>query len=263
MHKYWSVFKINWQKSIEYRGEFLGHLGMGVITFAVMYFVWSAVFKNQSIFNGYTFSSMITYILMTKFLHFTNRGNTGRLIANDIKEGRISIYLLKPVNYLRWWFSVFLADRFFEFLVRFAMLIIFFLILPKIIVFTGLSRFLLFLSFILISLIFNFFINLFLAVFAFWITDIRLFRSALMMAFEFLGGSLVPIDVMPPILKNIGLILPFQFTTFFPIKIYQGTLGTNEIMRGIFLAALWIFILFVSLALIWRKGLKNYEAVGQ
>jgi ABC-2 type transport system permease protein len=263
MRKYWAIFKVNWQKSVEYRADFIGHLGMGVITFLVMYFIWSAVFKNRETFNGYTFSGMITYVLMTRFLHFAQRGNIGRMIADDIKEGRISAYLLKPVDYIRWWFSIFLADRFFEFWVRLGMIIIFFLALPQIIVFPGLGRFLVFLSFLGISLIINFLTNIFLAAFAFWVTDIRLFRSAIMIVIDFFAGALVPLDVMPTILKNIGLVLPFQYTTFFPIKLYQGLLEPREVIFGVFLAGSWIVMLFFVLAIVWRQGLKNYEAIGQ
>jgi len=263
MNKYWAVFKINWQKSFEYRADFTGHIGMGVITFVVMYFVWSAVFKNQTYFRGYTFSAMMTYVLLTKFLHFTSRGNIGRQMANEIKEGGLSAYLIKPVSYLRWWFSAFLADRSFEFLVRLGMIIIFFFVLPNVIIFSGVGRFLLFLSFLVVSLIINYMINVLVASFAFWVTDVRLFRQAMLMIFEFLGGSLVPLDVMPLFLKNFSLLLPFQFTTFFPIKIYQGSLNASQVLNGILLAIGWMFILAVILGFFWIKGVKRYEAIGQ
>lgn len=263
MKKYFAVFKVNWQKSFEYRSEFIGHVGMGIISFAVLYFVWSAIFKSRNMFGNYTFSSMITYLAMTKFLHFTRRGNISRMIGDEIKEGKLSLYLLKPVSYLKWWFSVFLADRFFEFLVRLVLLGMFFLVLPKIIMMPkafDLLRFMLFLS---ISLLVNYLNNLMIACVTFWITDVRLFRSTIQMMITFLAGELVPIDVMPPMIKKLSLLLPFQFTTFFPIKIYQGALSQTEIFRGLFLSLIWIFLIYFLLKWSWQKGLKRYEAVGQ
>lgn len=263
MHKYWAIFRINWQKSVEYRADFIGHLGMGIISFVVMYFIWSAVFKGRNSFGGYTFSTMMTYVLMTKFLHFVSRHNIGRMIADEIKEGKISMYLIKPVNYLRWWFSIFLADRSFEFFVRLSMLVIFFLFLPNVVSFLGLSRFIPFLLFLSISMMINFLLNLFIASFAFWLTDVRLFRSAIFMIFDFLAGGLVPIDIMPPALRNVSLLLPFQFTTFFPIRLYQGSLEPGQIFRGIGLAIAWMSALAVIMSFVWKKGVKRYEAVGQ
>lgn len=263
VHKYWAIFKITWQKSFEYRADFIGHLGMGMITFVVMYFVWSAVFKNQTYFRGYTFSAMMTYVLLTKFLHFTSRGNIGRQMATEIKDGGFSAYLVKPISYLRWWFFAFLADRGFEFFVRLGMIVMFFLILPQVVIFSGIVRFFLFLSFLIIALIINYLINVLVASFAFWVTDVRLFRQAMLMIFEFLGGSLVPLDVMPSFLKNFSFLLPFQFTTFFPIRIYQGSMNANQVLNGILLAFGWIFILLVIVRFLWGKGVKKYEAIGQ
>ncbi len=263
MKKYFAIFKVNWQKSFEYRADFIGHLGMGIITFVVMYFIWTSVFKDVTIFSGYTFSSMMTYVMMTKFLHFVQRGNIGREISNEIREGRVSVYLLKPVNYVKWWFSIFLADRSFEFFIRLGMIIVVFLILPNVVIFFGVGRFVLFLSFLLLSLVINFLINFLLASLTFWVVDSRFIRSAIMMVIDFFAGTLVPLDVMPRFLKNLGLALPFQFVTYFPIKIYQGSLNINQIFQGLFLAAVWAIGLFLLLNFVWRKGLRTHEAIGQ
>ncbi|HUW24416.1 MAG TPA: ABC-2 family transporter protein [Patescibacteria group bacterium] len=263
MGKYWAIFKINWEKSFEYRADFIGHLGMGIITFIVMFFIWKAVFSGRDNFNGYTFSSMMTYVLMTKFLHFTQRQNIGRQMAWEIKEGRMSLYLLKPTSYLKWWLSIFLADRSFEFFIRLGMIIIFFLLLPKIVVFSGLEQFVLFLSFLFFSLVINFLTNVFTASFAFWLTDVRLFRSAMFMIFNFFAGGLVPLDVMPPFLQKIGLALPFQYTTYFPIKLYLGQLEMWEAISGLITVLIWILGLFILMKFIWKRGLRRYEAVGQ
>ena len=263
MKKYLAVFRVNWQKSFEYRADFFGHMGIGIISFLVMYFIWSAIFKERETFNGYTFSSMMTYVLLTRFLHFVQRGNIGRMVANEIKEGQLSSYLLKPVSYIKWWLSIFLADRFFESFVRFTMLISLFILLPEIVIFSGTGKFILFLFFLLFSLMINFIINILVASLAFWITDVRLFRSTIMIIIDFFAGALVPLDVMPGVLKKIGYLLPFKFTAFFPIKLYQGTISSSEIYFGILEAGAWIAAMFLILAVIWKRGLKNYEAVGQ
>lgn len=257
------VFKTNLEKSFEYRFDFLGHMGVGIIVFAVMYFIWSAVFRERSVFNGYTFSSMMTYVLLTCFLHFVMRGNTGRQIGGEIKEGKLSIYLLKPVNYLSWWFFVFLADRSFEFFIRALMLVAFFLLLPKIIIFSGFSRLLFFFLAILAALIINFFINVLIALTTFWITDVGIFRSAIMMSIDFLAGAVVPIDVMPDALRRISSFLPFQFVAFFPIQVFQGTYDNGRLFPTMLLMLFWILFFLFAAGIVWKKGIKRYEAIGQ
>lgn len=263
MNKYWAVFKVNWQKSFEYRGNFIGHMILGVITFFVMYFIWNAVFKGRVYFGTYTFQTMMTYVLMTKFLHFTSRSNVARDIGDEIKSGYLSSYLLKPVSYLRWWFSSFLADRSFELFLRLIMVLVFVTILPGIFLIPKMENFILFFLYIGLALFINFLVNIFIAGFAFWVTDVRLFRSTIIMVVDFLAGGLVPLDVMPDFLKKISLFLPFQYTTYFPIKIFQGSLSLNEVLSGIFISIIWSLFLSFFLYYIWRKGLKRYEAIGQ
>jgi len=92
MRKYWAVFKITWQNNLEYRVQFLSSVVSSAISLVILVFIWSAVFRRVPDFGGYTLSSMLTYLVMVKFLHFARRGNISRLIADEIKEGKVSIY---------------------------------------------------------------------------------------------------------------------------------------------------------------------------
>lgn len=263
MRKYWAVFKISWQNAVEYRMEFIGHIMLGLISLLVMYFIWSAVFKKREYFGGYTFSSMMTYMILVRFFHFTKRTNVGRQIAQEIKEGRLSVYLIKPVNYLKWWLAAFLADRIFEAILRILMLLVFVILFPKVFVFPGSLRFFYVLVFLIISLLMNFIFNLLVAALAFFVTDIRLFHSSVFLAVDFLAGGVIPIDIMPRFISTLGSFLPFQFTVFFPAKIYQGGFNLLEIFQGISVCLVWAFLLSCVLKILWQKGLKRYEAVGQ
>jgi ABC-2 type transport system permease protein len=263
MKKYWAIFKITWQNSLQYRVQFLVHMIRGIIFLIVLIFIWRSVFNQVENFGGYTFSSMLTYLVMIRFIHFTNRGNTGRLIADEIKNGDLSKYLLKPVNYLKFWFCSFWADRLFDALTRITVLIGFLVLMPGFFKLTSFKSALLFVLFLPLSLVFNFLLNVFLATFAFWVTDVRLFTSIVGLTTGFLAGGLIPLDILPGFLKSLSLLLPFQYTLYFPIKIYQGTLSNWEIIRGVFTSFVWLGAGFWFLNYFWQKGVRKYEAVGQ
>ena len=263
MHKYGAVFRINWQRSVEYRLEFVGNLIRGLITFAILALTFRAVFAQTDRFAGYSYSSIFTYLLMARVLHFTTRGNTAREIAREIREGDLSNYLLKPVSYIRFWFFSFLGDRLFEILIRFCLIAIFLVLLPSLFQFPPLSQFLWFLLFLIFSLFFNFLINLIMGSFAFWVVDIRLFSVTIGLSIDFLAGELIPLDLLPQVLKKIGLLLPFQYMMFFPIKIYQGSLSVIQIIQGMFIFLIWIGITSWFLRWLWQRGLKKYEASGR
>lgn len=263
MGKYWAIFKITWQNAVEYRMEFLAHMGLGLIELVVMYYIWSAVFKNRTYFGNYTFPSMITYLIMVRFLHFVRRSGSLKVIAEEIKDGKISVYLVKPVSYIKWCFSNFLAERSFESVLRILMLIILLLFFPKIFVFSGIRRFLAFLVLLTSSLVFNFLFNISISFLAFFVTDVRFFRTTVLMIGDFFAGALIPLDLMPGVLKKISFLLPFQFWIYFPIKFYQGQLTLNHLIEGFFLLGFWILIFFGLVIFLWRRGIKTYEAVGQ
>jgi ABC-2 type transport system permease protein len=263
MGKYWTAFKTNWQYNFEYRGEFFAHLLRSLATLTVLIFVFKAVFSQTDNFSGYTFSSMFTYLVMVRVLHFVSRGNTARLISQDIKEGNLSSFLLKPFSYLKYQFISFLANRLFEMTLTFSLIIFFLFFFSDWFSIPSLSYFLGFLIFLVISLILNFLINLAIAFSTFWLTDIRLFSTLVGLTFGFLAGELIPLDVLPEPLKKISLMLPFQYTMYFPIKIYKSSLTLGQFFVGLFWALVWTSILFILSKNLWRKGVRKYEAIGQ
>lgn len=263
MRKYWTIFQLSWQNNFEYRFEFFSHMLLGLVEMMVLIFVWQAVFKQVGNFSGYNFGSMITYLVMVQFLHFVNRQNTSRQIAEQIKEGDLSVFLLKPFDYLQYWFFSFLASRFFEFLVRLSIIFVFLAIFLPSLPFLDFGRLLVFILFLMISLLFNFLLNCIFASSAFWVTDIRLFSTVVDLTIGFFSGALMPLDIFPGFLKTVSQILPFQYLLFFPIKIFQGSLPNKQILLGAVMAISWTIGLLFLLKFLWQKGLRKYEAIGQ
>ena len=257
------IFRVAWQRSVEYRVDFFVHLIRGLIGLMVMLLIFRSVFTQQPNFLGYSFSSMFTYLIMARVFHFTGRGNTARDIAQEIKEGQLSVYLLKPISYLRYWLSVFCADRLFEMIIRFSLIFVFLIFFPGFFSFPPFSTILVLALFLFLALAFNYLFNLFMASLAFWVTDIRLFGTFVGLVVGFLGGEVLPLDVLPAGLKNIAFFLPFQYTLYFPIQIYQEKLPPEQILKGFFFMLAWIGFFCLLVLRLWRKGVKKYEAIGQ
>ena len=232
MRKSWTIFKVSWQNSIEYRADFLAHLVLGLISLVVMTLIFRAVFSQGGTFAGYSFSTMFSYLVMTKILHFSTRGNTSRYIGDEIKEGKLSIFLIKPISYLKYWLSLFLADRLFEILIRFSFLTLFFIFFHK---FFEIPSFLVTLFFILsliIAVILNYLINIIIASFAFWTTDIRLFSSFLGLATGFLAGEVIPLDIFLIFLKNLVCFFLFNMEYSSLLKSTKIPLPCPKYLRG-------------------------------
>ena len=130
MRKYWAIAKTAWQNITEYRANLVGHAVAHLFALLASIYLWQAVFAGRQSFGPYTLRAMISYFVMVKFLHFANRSNTSASIAEEIKQGDLSVYLLKPLNYLKFWFAVTVAERLFQAILEFVIIVLFLLFLP-------------------------------------------------------------------------------------------------------------------------------------
>jgi len=74
---------------------------------------------------------------------------------------------------------------------------------------------------------------------------------------------LFPLELVPPWLFRIFILLPWTCETYFPLQIFLGRVMLPEILRGLALQVFWIAALSAFVSLLWRRGTRHYEAVGQ
>src|SRR5207244_2357886 len=141
----------------------------------------------------------------------------------DIKDGNISQFLLKPIDYLTYRFCLFVSGRLTYLAVAAVPLALFILYFHKYFVlpadFTTLGCFLL--STVLTALL-QFFMSYTMAMLAFWVLEVSTFIFILF-AFEYIaGGHLFPLNILPPMLSQALHYTPFPYQMFFPVSIYLG-----------------------------------------
>src|SRR3954466_5134922 len=111
--KYWKVFDIGLQNTFVYRWNFLLRAIFGIVPLVGTVFLWQAIFKpGQAPINGYDYSSMIFYFMLTVFLdNLVTPTEDEWQIAAEIRDGKISAYLIKPLNYLVYRIGLYLSYR--------------------------------------------------------------------------------------------------------------------------------------------------------
>ena len=77
-----------------------------------------------------------------------------------------------------------------------------------------------------------------------------------------LGGALVPLDLFPAPVQQVLAFLPFAYILNFPVQILLGNLAAPALLQGFAAQILWILLFVGFKQLLWRKGLKQYAAVG-
>jgi ABC-2 type transport system permease protein len=79
---------------------------------------------------------------------------------------------------------------------------------------------------------------------------------------EVLAGAIIPLSFFPEVLQKIFLLLPFHFLIYLPMKIYLGKIPLSQIPFDLMKEAGWTVGFALLNLLIWRRGIRQYMAMG-
>src|SRR3954447_4574868 len=102
MKKYWHVVKIGIANQLVYRFNFFFRAAFSLVPLLATIYLWRTVFRGGSgDIGGYSLAGMISYYLLVTIVDtLTAVTEDDWQIATDIKDGAISQFLLKPIDYM-------------------------------------------------------------------------------------------------------------------------------------------------------------------
>lgn len=267
MKKYWHVLNIGIQNNLTYRFNFLARAVFGLIPLIAMLYVWKKIYSGKeagSTIADYSLAEMISYYLLTTVVDALTAVNEDDWqIAADIKDGNISQFLLKPIDYLWYRLCLFLSGRVTYLAVAVIPLTLFILYLHQYFVLpASWFAFGCFLFSVVLTALLQFFMSYAMAMLAFWVLEVSTFIFILF-AFEYLAsGHLFPLDILPSGLEQALFFTPFPYQLYFPVSIYMGKAAGADMLRGLMIQALWVCAAYAVARFAWRRGIKHYSAVG-
>lgn len=267
MKKYWHVINIGIQNNLTYRFNFLARTIFGLIPLIAVLYVWRTIYAGKgpdSSVGTYTLAQMISYYLLVTVVDALTAVNEDDWqIAADIKDGNISQFLLKPIDYLLYRFCLFLSGRVTYIAVTAIPLALFILCLSKYFVLPpNWTAFGCFLISVTMTAMLQFFTSYAMAMLAFWVLEVSTFIFILF-AFEYIAsGHLFPLDILPHRLEQVLYFTPFPYQLYFPVSVYMGKSAGLELMRGLLIQALWVAFAYSIARFAWNRGIKKYSAVG-
>lgn len=264
MSKYLQVIKNTWSEMVTYRVNFLMWRVRMVLQFLTIYLLWAAIMPKENPLFGYTYSLMLTYILGTALLSSLVFASRSYEIGDDINQGNLSNFLLRPLNYFLFWLAKDVGDKAMNIIFSIVELtIIFLFVRPPFFIQTSLQYLTPFLLAVGLALILWFIFNILIGLIGFWSEETWAPRFILMIVISFSAGGLFPLDILPSQIFSFLQFLPFSYLLYFPLKIYLGQLNTISIVSGFFIALVWIVLLYFLTRTIWLVGLKTYTAAGR
>jgi len=262
MQKYWTVFRINWQNALQYRGptaiSILGNLLQSV----VLLYLWNRIYQDAQSLGDYSLSDLVTYYILQLLINGMVLSYISWQIGTEIREGSFSNFLVKPLNYLHYWFTINLSGKLFEGLMIsvvglvMAGVLVDYITLPH-----DLSTLAHFATAMILGAVLAFEFDFAIGILGFWLTRIDSFKYMLQYGMFFLAGALLPLDLFPLLFQKIAHALPFRFMVYFPIQIFLGK--ESAPYEGFAIAGLWIVGLYAVLQFGLKRGIARYEAVGK
>ena len=262
--KYFSVLRMNWIQALEYRANAL----VGVIAIIsglfIEYQIWSLIFKAKeyTTIKNFEFNELIVFIFLSIIIGQLKSSwhSSGEMIS-AIRTGEINKYLIRPVSYFWYHFMMFIGFNSLYYIVYSFILLAFVFIFPNMI-FSTLSSLLYFIVALSISIYLSYCIYFIMICFAFWFGEVRSLVVSYNLAMLILSGQYIPIRFFPENILNIINWTPIRYLIDFPVSIATGILPEEQRIPGLIVAIMWCIFLSMISSMIYKLGIKGYEAYG-
>lgn len=249
-----------WLSWMQYRGFFFLLAFMWMIPPLIYLFVWMTAAGGNEI-SGYSKGEFVGYYLVLIIVNQLTYSQTNWTVGDQIRSGTMNIHLLRPISPIFDAVASEIAGKvvYMVFVVP-VTLILGFVLHPELSI-TWRSA-----SFFGLALILawgiRFFWGYWIALLAFWATRANALLAVQDSLTFLLAGQVAPVALLPGVMKAIAKVLPFRYMIGFPVEVLTGGLSYQEILEGFCFQLGWLIFTIAVFIIIWRKGTKQYSAVG-
>ena len=263
--KYAAAFNVGLQSNLVYRVNFAVRGFFSFFHLIVVFILWSAAYAGNTTIGGFNFGQTFTYFVTMIVVQFMiGAFNEDYQISDEIRNGLINQFLLKPINYFAYRFSIYASARLVTGLLIFIPVVVTYplirnhLILPH-----EWWRLALGLPALFMSALIQFGIAYCFGMLSFWFLEIQGFVILSMAVESMLGGQIFPLDLLPNWLFNASAGLPYFYQMYFPVALLTGRISDPAVILPMLIIQLfWVVVILTVCQVLWRRGLRLHTAVG-
>ncbi len=263
MAKYIETAKIIFKSQLAYRFDIISSMVFTVTKILLAYILWGAIFGDQNMISGFTLNSMLTYYIISSFIKQLDQSSgTGWQVADEIKNGRFSKYIIRPMGVFRYFASQTAGVSAFLMGFNFIAAVVWIFVFNVDFTITeNSSSIICAFIMILLGLIFMLQLNYFIGILAFKFIDTGVFMMVKDNLVEFVTGSLIPLSILPAGIIKIMTLFPFYYITYLPSMLLMGR-NENESATGLFVIIMWNILFGLINFLTFKRLRTNYDGVG-
>ncbi len=266
LSKYAKVFDIGLQNTFVYRWNFVLRSLFGIVPLIGTIYLWRAMYGEESgrQLGSYTYSALIYYFALSVFVdNLVTPTEDEWQIAADIRDGRLSFLLLKPLNYLAYRFTLYASYRLlYTAIILPGVALIFYFLRDHVTLPAQPLTWVAFAASAAMAGLIQFAIAYAIAMLAFWLLEISTIIFIVFSFEYFLSGQLFPLDMLPAWLSGFIHWAPFTYELYFPVQVFMERVKGDALREGLLIQAGWVVILWAVAHGMWRRGIRRYQAVG-
>ena len=259
--KYAAVGRITFLTNLAYFAELLWRTIFMALIIFIFAQLWAVVYVGIEVqrLGGLTYTQMIWYLVMTETI-VLSRPRVEDLVGREVRNGDIAYRLNKPYNYLMYHYAAYMAEAAMRLVVNFIVGSLIARLMAGAIQ-VSLSAILLFIPAALLGLSIEFFIKVCIGLGAFWVEDTESFLFLYDKALFIFGGMMLPLDLLPDMIRRISMVLPMNFVLYRPARLFAGyEAGAVWPLFGGQLA--WLALAGLLCTIIYRMGVKRVNVNG-
>ncbi|MEW6749634.1 MAG: ABC-2 family transporter protein [Candidatus Latescibacterota bacterium] len=261
LRKYLTVFRVNWLNSLQYRAPTVIYVVGYTLYVAVLLSLWVAIYRDDGRVGGYALNELVTYYLLQFVSNTIVVSYVSWEITDHIREGFYSHFLVKPVDYFAYWFTINASGKLLEAaVIGLVVGCVWSIAGPLVRLPSQPQTWLAFAAAVALAAVLAFELEFCIGLIAFWLVQVRVFKYILTYAVLFLAGTVLPLDVFPGALSRVASVLPFQYLVFVPIQVFLEKRPAPLADLG--LATAWIAVFYGVARWVLVRGTARYEAVG-
>lgn len=266
MREFQEVVRIHFKSYFQYKWTFAMSFLTQPIIFVINYIVFQSIYQygEKESIQGYSMEQMVWFFTANLLVNAFVWNPTVGSVSKKILSGKLTKDLLRPISVFRFELASCVASRAVSILVDFIPgLALYSLILPPKFL-TPLS-FLRFLVVVIPAFFLNYLTASLIGICAMWVKNSTSLHAVSNVMISFVGGSLIPMEFYPAVLRWLTDFLPYKYIYYWPIQIFLNKgVAQSEIffVRIIVIQLVWIVILWGLYQIGWKQLLKTYGAVG-
>jgi ABC-2 type transport system permease protein len=256
-----TMLRVGLAETIAYRAEMIVWILTTTMPL-VMLSLWTSV-AEEAPFRAYSQADFVAYYLAALIVRNLTSNWVAWQMGEEIRTGTLSMRLLRPVHPFAGYIATHLAALPLRVVVVLPVVAILFLTDARHVVIDDAAHLGLFVLSLAAAWLLTFGTFVTIGALAFFLEKSMALVEVYFGLFMLLSGYLIPLDLMPGWLADAARWLPFRYMLGTPVELLIGRLpDTGAAAEQVAIQWAWAVGMMTAGVLVWRAGIRRFEAYG-